>query len=179
VSNSLLLGGTARVITVTVVQPLTVVKTRYESGKFNYKGVTCALKEIRQCEHLYGLYKGLIPTLLRDAPYSALYLAIYQSLRTKLFTKDTVSSTLAAGCIAGSLASTLTHPMDVIKTRVQVDKQRCGIKEVSLAVYKEKGLQGFYSGIVPRVVRRTLVTATAWVIYEQVKKAASTHRDYY
>ena len=44
---------------------------------------------------------------------------------------------------------------------------------------QEKGLQGFYSGIVPRVVRRTLVTATAWVIYEKVKKVAATHKEYY
>lgn len=174
-----MIGGAARVITVTVVQPLTVVKTRFESGKFNYSGVRQALTEIGHSESLYGLYKGLIPTLLRDAPYSALYLAIYQSLRNNLFAKDTVSSTLAAGCIAGTLASTLTHPMDVVKTRIQVNKERCGIRDISAEVYKEKGLQGFYSGIVPRVVRRTLVTATAWVIYEKVKKVAATHKEYY
>ena len=35
---------------------------------------------------------------------------------------------------------------------------------------QEAGVSSFYSGFVPRLARRTLVSATAWLVYEEVKK---------
>ncbi|KFM78884.1 Solute carrier family 25 member 38, partial [Stegodyphus mimosarum] len=35
-------------------------------------------------------------------------------------------------------------------------------------VFKENGVHGFFSGMVPRMVRRTLMAAMAWTVYEQV-----------
>merc|ERR1719278_907996 len=58
-----------------VMIPFTVVKTRIESGAFQYRSVFPALESILRNEGLRGLTRGLGPTLARDVPFSSLYLA--------------------------------------------------------------------------------------------------------
>lgn len=72
---------------------------------------------------LSGLFKGLLPTVLRDAPFSGIYLCTYESLKRSPRFKE-MNSALAppiAGFTAGVLASYITQPFDVLKTRIQVD----------------------------------------------------------
>lgn len=61
--------------------PITVVKTRYESGVYGYSSLSSALREIYRNEGLRGMTCGLIPTLFRDAPFSGLYLMFYTSAK--------------------------------------------------------------------------------------------------
>jgi len=173
-ASAVMIGATSRTITVVFVQPLTLIKTRYESGKFGYKSIHGAVRAIIAQEKLHGLYRGLGATIARDAPFSGIYLAFYSSLKQNTFAaSDSVLSTTVSGLAAGSLASLITHPADVIKTRVQIEKsvtQRGRLHQIVPALYQEAGISGFYSGFAPRLARRTLVSATAWLVYEEVKK---------
>ncbi|KAL5253886.1 hypothetical protein ACHWQZ_G013598 [Mnemiopsis leidyi] len=167
------MGALSRTITVVVVQPLTLIKTRYESGRFGYKSIHGAVQAIVAEEKLHGLYRGLGATIVRDAPFSGIYLAFYSHLKLHTFAgSDSVASTTLSGLVAGSLASLITHPADVIKTRIQIDNttQRGSLRHIVPKIYQEGGVSGFYSGFAPRLVRRTLVSATAWLVYEEVKK---------
>jgi len=169
--SAVLIGALARTITVLCTQPLTLVKTRYESGKFGYKSVMGAVKEILLRDRLAGLYRGFFATILRDAPFSGLYLASYTQLKTKAFHgSDSVASTTVSGLTAGCAASLMTHPADVVKTRIQTSTTPATVGQITAALFREGGIPAFYSGFVPRVVRRTLVSCTAWLIYEEVKK---------
>ena len=38
-------------------------------------------------------------------------------------------------------------------------------------VYYKYGILGYFKGIVPRMLRRTLMTAMAWTVYEQMTRA--------
>lgn len=60
-----------------VLIPITVVKTRFESGVYGYNSLGSALKEIYRTEGLRGMTCGLVPTLFRDAPFSGLYFMFY------------------------------------------------------------------------------------------------------
>ncbi|GFN78196.1 solute carrier family 25 member 38 homolog [Plakobranchus ocellatus] len=169
----IILGASARTIAGVAVLPFTVMKTRYESGDFHYKSLSEALKVTYTKEGLRGLCSGLTPTLLRDIPFSGLYLMFYTNLKT--FTVDKTLNpaytNFINGIIAGFLASLVTQPADVIKTNMQLYPKKYGrLKPVTLLIYKESGLIGFWRGIVPRTLRRTLMSAMAWTVYEEVMR---------
>ncbi|KOX67794.1 Solute carrier family 25 member 38 [Melipona quadrifasciata] len=133
-----------------------------------------ALKLIYKQEGVRGLSSGLVPTLLRDAPYSGLYLTFYTQLRTIFtkadlpYTKSSVPLHFSCGILAGIFASIVTQPADVIKTKMQLYPDEFkNIRNAALRVYEKYGILGYFKGIVPRMLRRTLVTAMAWTVYEE------------
>jgi len=169
--QSLMIGAMARTFAGSVMIPFTVVKTRVESGSFAYRSVSSALSSILRNEGLAGLAKGLGPTLLRDVPFSGLYLAFYDLLKSKAPTALSASSPEAvhmlAGLTAGILASLVTQPADVVKTRMQLSKGSKVLPSLT-AIYREGGLTGFTAGLAPRMLRRTVMAALAWTLYERM-----------
>lgn len=73
------------------------------------------------------------------------------------------------GVVAGLLASAVTQPFDVVKTKMQLyPNQFTSFHQAIFYVNKKYGPQGFFKGLVPRMLRRTLMAAMAWTVYEQV-----------
>eukprot|EP00178_Gracilaria_changii_P004510 TRINITY_DN1729_c0_g1_i1.p2 TRINITY_DN1729_c0_g1~~TRINITY_DN1729_c0_g1_i1.p2 ORF type:complete len:351 (+),score=39.05 TRINITY_DN1729_c0_g1_i1:396-1448(+) len=83
--SSFLAGGSARFMTVILLSPMSVVKTRMETIEYSakYNGTLDALTKIARHEGRQGLYRGLIPSIMRDVPYSATYMFLY--LRSREF----------------------------------------------------------------------------------------------
>ncbi|XP_067147432.1 mitochondrial glycine transporter isoform X2 [Apteryx mantelli] len=127
--ESVFLGATSRAVAGICMLPVTVVKTRYESGRFGYGSVYGALKNIYQTEGVRGMFSGLTATLLRDAPFSGIYLMFYTQTK-KLAPQDQLDPALmpllnfGCGIFAGILASLATQPADVIKTHMQLSPQK-------------------------------------------------------
>lgn len=69
-------------------------------------------------------FRGLVPTLWRDVPFSAVYWSCYEHLRMAIMPLMPASAPFAAsflaGTLAGSLAAAATTPFDVAKTRRQL-----------------------------------------------------------
>lgn len=122
-------AGLARAMSAAVMSPVTLVKTRMEYGGPNhitYKNTAHALVTIASSEGPRGLFRGLWPTVLTNAPFSALYYMLY----TKL--KGTLSDSLFGGSLpptavnfvtgvcAATAATLLTQPTDVVRTRMQL-----------------------------------------------------------
>lgn len=178
--QAICLGITARSMSGALLIPITVVKTRFESDVYKYNSISEALKLIYKQEGIRGLSRGLVPTLLRDAPYSGLYLMFYTQLKKtavshltinteKRIDKSSVTINFSCGILAGLMASMVTQPADVIKTKMQLyPNEFNGIYHATLFIYKKYGIFGYFKGVVPRMLRRTLMTAMAWTVYEQV-----------
>lgn len=72
----LLLTGLSRAVAAVVLCPVTVVKTRMEySGPASaavpvYRNTAHALVSIARSEGVRGLFKGLVPTVMTNAPFS-------------------------------------------------------------------------------------------------------------
>lgn len=193
-TSTLLAGASARSLAVCVLCPLSVVKTRLELAEYSahYAGVSDALRKIARSQGPAGLFSGLIPTIVRDAPYSALFVLIY--LRSKeamaealgmreLADGDRKNSkamsmgvNFAAGAFGGGLATILTSPQDMVKTRMQVMHgglegtgrvRTRGIRETIRAVYAEAGVSGFFRGASPRFLKRMLGSAVTWMVFEE------------
>ncbi|XP_022905996.2 mitochondrial glycine transporter A-like isoform X1 [Onthophagus taurus] len=172
--ESIGLGVVSRCISGIIMIPMTVIKTRFESGVYGYQSVNQAIKEIYRTEGLKGMTCGLVPTLIRDAPYSGLYLMFYTECK-KLVPKDLYNSPYTSpvhftcGLTAGILSSIVTQPADVLKTKMQLYPHKfSGIWSVIVYVNTKYGVRGYFKGVVPRMLRRTLVTAMAWTVYERL-----------
>ncbi|XP_012251641.1 mitochondrial glycine transporter-like [Athalia rosae] len=172
--QALTLGITARSMAGVVLIPITVVKTRFESGIYKYCGMREALHVIWKYEGTKGLVCGLVPTLFRDAPFSGLYLLFYTQCKKAIpqeyrIANNTATVHFTCGLLAGLFASVITQPADVIKTRMQLYPHEFKTLYSSfLSIYQQQGCLGYFQGIVPRLLRRTLMSAMAWTIYEEV-----------
>jgi len=172
--QSALIGSSARALAGSVMIPFTVIKTRFESRAFHYSSTAHALISILRTEGLRGLTRGLGPTLVRDVPFSGLYLMFYEQLKTWVpeevsRTQSSAAVHFSCGLMAGLLASLVTQPADVVKTRLQLSSgSGLRLSGAVLQIYSDRGLGGFTTGLVPRSLRRTLMAALAWTVYENM-----------
>ena len=171
--GNLMIGVCARGVSSTMMMPLTLVKTRYESGWFNYRSVFDALTTIFRQEGVRGMFSGGVATIMRDVPYSGLFVLFYFELRqyvAKSWLHGDAPAFVTFGCglASGLLASMLTHPFDVIKTRMQVTSNRVRLRQAVQSILKEGGARGLMVGLSVRMSRKMLVSAFNWTFYEKI-----------
>ncbi|KAL3157456.1 hypothetical protein ABBQ32_011922 [Trebouxia sp. C0010 RCD-2024] len=169
-------GGISRGIAAAVTCPVTVVKTRMEyvsASSIKYKGTVHALRTIAASEGASGLMRGFWPTVLSNAPFSAIYYMLYTDLRQR-FHKEGRSSTgvnFASGAAAAVVATLATQPADVIRTRMQLvaanGKHLSPVKTLQVAM-QTGGAKALLVGALPRVLKRTVQTAVVWTMYEEL-----------
>jgi solute carrier family 25 protein 38 len=169
-------GAASRALAAAMLGPLTVVKTRMEYASISgttYTGVANALYTIGAKEGMKGLFSGLGSTLLRDAPFSGLNLVMYTQMRTVMGEvavaqgrETDAMDTFFAGAVAGGVATFLTHPPDVLRTRVQLGRPSTSF----VKIVTEEGVRALWVGSFPRILRRTLQQAMTWSLYEHVAK---------
>eukprot|EP00775_Hariotina_reticulata_P002818 gene2818-3111_t len=172
-------GGLARAMSAAVMSPVTLVKTRMEYGGPNhvsYKNTGHALMTIAATEGPKGLFRGLWPTVLTNAPFSALYYMLYTKMKSTLSESQqlqlhTTAINFVSGVCAATAATLLTQPTDVVRTRMQLGLPgTAGSDAISTLgrVLKSSGPQALLAGAGPRVLKRTLQTALVWTLYEEL-----------
>lgn len=165
-------GALARAVADISAFPLSLVKTRYESDIFKYRNIFHAFRSIIQESGFLGLYRGLYATLIRDINYSGFYYMIYSHLKNEAeeaSQKDFKSSRIAYYALISSITSCfLTQPPDVVRTYMQLQpKKYTSISKTVAMLYSEKGIQGFFTGFVPRSARRVLISVFSWTLFEK------------
>jgi len=168
---SLSSGGLARLLAVTLVSPLELIRTKMQSQKMPWSDVYKCLKDLVKAQGVRGLWNGYTATLLRDVPFSALYWPLYEQSKETLnlytSSRDSLLVTFGSGAIAGSVASTVTLPFDVIKTLKQIEmgeKDIMGVKPGRTRTYQGTGIKGV-SSLTGR--SRTNLTIAKELINEQ------------
>ncbi|KAI6183482.1 SLC (SoLute Carrier)-like protein [Aphelenchoides bicaudatus] len=78
---------------------------------------------------------------------------------------------IVAGGSAGLVEILLMHPLDVVKTRLQLGKSHySGLGDVFKQTYVREGIRGFYKGLIPPVLAETPKRATKFFTFEQYKQ---------
>ncbi|XP_072313683.1 mitochondrial 2-oxodicarboxylate carrier [Eucyclogobius newberryi] len=86
------------------------------------------------------------------------------------------SHQIIAGGSAGLVEICLMHPLDVVKTRFQIQRgtgdpnSYKGLGDCFRTVYRNEGIFGFYKGILPPIVAETPKRAVKFFCFEQYKK---------
>lgn len=161
------LGGTAGAV---VTCPLEVMKTRLQA-RATYKfpetvlnatasdGVVArhsltyrCLRHTAQVEGIPGLWRGVSANLLGIVPSRGIYFAAYDASKHFLldYYKESSLMHLAAGGMASVTTSTLTNPIWVLKTRLQLDKSPIRLSSLSSTashILRTEQWRGFYTGM--------------------------------
>ena len=169
-------GASARATASVLLSPITVVKTRMEfamsSAGATAPSMSAALRQV-WAQGRRGLFAGLGPSILRDAPYSGVYFMLYQRL---LPLADAAwgghaasAATFSAAFAAGGAATLLTQPFDMLRTRAQladVAKGEVGMVSILRSVVASEGALALYRGAALRVAKRSLSSGITWSLVE-------------
>lgn len=67
-------------------------------------------------------------------------------------------------------ATCFVHPMDVIKNRIQVQKEKASVASIISSIYKDEGILKFYSGLSAGLVRQATYTTVRLGIFNQLQE---------
>jgi len=143
-------------------------------------------RSIITSQGLFGLYRGLFSTILRDVPSFAGYFATYHGLKSLYFSSeahDSTSSKLPAqfqllfGGLAGIACWVVCYPQDVLKSRIQGSSIQGGplkLSEAWTTLRLEGGVNSslvnqirpFLRGATPTLARAFPANAATFMLYE-------------
>lgn len=168
-------GGIARTWSVSIVSPFELIRTKMQAKSISYTELIKVMQTQLTNEGVISLWRGWVPTILRDVPFSVLYWYSYEKLKKVLHQEQpTFSFTLMAGAVSGGVAGTLTLPLDVIKThrQIEIDKPANGGSTLNMLqnIYAQQGVRGLFAGLVPRLAKVMPACAVMITTYEYAKK---------
>ncbi|OZJ04525.1 hypothetical protein BZG36_03986 [Bifiguratus adelaidae] len=181
-------GALAGIVSVICTYPLDITRTRLavqsatlkgnlaEGGKSRkLPGIWGTMRNIYKNEGgVWGLYRGLWPTLLGVAPYVALNFQCYELIKKYLTppgeSQPSVGRKLACGALAGSIAQTVTYPLDVLRRRMQVTGMSSmaykykGTWDAAATMIRKEGVLGLYKGMIPNYLKVAPAISVSFVV---------------
>ncbi|TKY73307.1 S-adenosylmethionine carrier 1 [Spatholobus suberectus] len=149
-----------------------------------YTGMFHAGCSIWKTQGLKGLYAGYLSTLARDVPFAGLMVMFYEGLKdvTKYVEQRWISSPnchvnnsfegLVLGGLAGGLSAYLTTPLDVVKTRLQVQGSTLrynGWLDAIRNIWATEGMKGMFRGSIPRITWYIPASALTFMAVEYLR----------
>ena len=145
--------------------PTEVVKQRAQAKQ--HPSSLSALTSILKQRSTYGfthvwreLYRGWTITIVREVPFTVIQFPLWEGMkkwtlqqRSKGKPADVTGAESALfGSISGAVAAGLTTPLDVLKTRMMLAKERESMVAITRSIWMEEGSRVFFSGIGPRTM---------------------------
>ncbi|XP_058749597.1 mitochondrial carrier protein MTM1-like [Vicia villosa] len=202
----LVAGSLARSLACATCYPIELAKTRMQAFKetqvgkkppgvyqtllgvvSNVKGTSNSPNSLQGYR---ALWTGMGAQLARDVPFSAICWSTLEPTRRKLISfvggddagiLSVLGANFSAGVVAGTLAAGATCPLDVAKTRRQIEMDhvralKMTTRQTLIEIWRDGGLKGLFTGFSPRVGRAGPSVGIVVSFYEVVKFALN-HRN--
>ncbi|KAE8650241.1 mitochondrial carrier protein MTM1 isoform X2 [Cucumis sativus] len=194
----LVAGSTARSLAVVSLYPIELARTRMQAFREKQTGtkppgVWKTLVEvvnptrgnrIQDLQNYRLLWTGLGAQIARDVPFSAICWTTLEPLRRKILglvgeeanAASVLGANFSAGFIAGSLAAAATCPLDVAKTRRQIERDperalNMTTRTTLAEIWRDGRIKGMFTGVGPRVGRAGPSVGIVVSFYEVIKYA--------
>ncbi|PVV02801.1 hypothetical protein BB560_002744 [Smittium megazygosporum] len=130
-----------------------------------------------------AFYRGIVPLWLRQIPYTMVKFATFETTVNLLYKNvmtrpkheynktQQLGVTFTAGYIAGVFCAIISHPADVLVSKLNNAVKAEGETTGSLAgkLIKQLGWKGLWVGLGPRIVMIGTLTGLQWFIYDSYK----------
>jgi len=144
--------------------PTEVVKQRTQARQ--YPSSLSALSSILSQHSTIGLrgvwlelYRGWSITIFREVPFTVIQFPLWEALKAyRLQSTHREGGTVTgfesglAGSIAGAVAAGITTPLDVLKTRMMLAKEKLAMSVLLRQILRDNGPRAFFAGIGPRIM---------------------------
>jgi solute carrier family 25 phosphate transporter 23/24/25/41 len=192
--QTFLCGGVAGCLSRTFTAPLDVTKILFQiqsepikggDGAKGYTSFSGALMQIYKEEGLLGLWKGNVVACLRLGPYSAIKYFTFENTQAMFEDENGVvrpEKRALCGALAGCCAVLSTYPLDLVKTRLTVQKSGVGADgtvykktyngtaDCLKKVYQQEGRAGLFKGLSPTIVGVIPFEAVQFTFYAWIKE---------
>ena len=142
--------------------PTEVVKQRAQASQ--HPSSLAALTHILAQRHTHGLihvwrelYRGWTITILREVPFTVIQFPLWEAMKTHRRARNGGTKQISGleagllGSIAGAVAAGVTTPLDVLKTRMMLAREKQPMLSMLTSILKESGPRAFFAGIGPRI----------------------------
>ncbi|XP_065868613.1 mitochondrial carrier protein MTM1 [Euphorbia lathyris] len=193
----LVAGSLARSLACATCYPIELAKTRMQAFKATesvkppgvLKTLLEVLSHVKSTHNVQNdlrgyrvLWTGMGAQLARDVPFSAICWSTLEPIRRRLLglvgeessAVNVFGANFSAGFVAGSLAAAATCPLDVAKTRRQIERDplralQMTTRQVLKEVWRDGGMKALFTGVGPRVGRAGPSVGIVVSFYEVVK----------
>lgn len=167
---------------VCAVTPVETLKTRLTDdqrrGTGNYKGTFDAFGKILRSEGPLGLYRGAVPTILKQGMNQAVRMPLQVQVMGIMVGDDAAKKQNplyngAAGYIAGCGSVLLTQPQDCVKSRMQGEEGKklySGTVDCFLKMARNEGPSSFFAGSIPRMVQVGMTSGISFALFPVISK---------
>ncbi|KAK4685412.1 hypothetical protein P7C73_g4738, partial [Tremellales sp. Uapishka_1] len=182
-------GALAGVASTSIGGPIEHIRIRLQTQpavtpKLYAGPLDCAIKLYRNGGGLKGIYKGQVPTMLRDGLgygcYFMAYEALVQShLRRHRIQREEISPlwSVTYGAAAGYALWFSIYPIDVLKSKLQTDsldkssQKYKGLLDCAAKTWRAQGVNGFTGGLLPTLIRSPFANGATFVAFELTMRA--------
>lgn len=103
------------------------------------------------------MYRGWGITVMREVPFTIVQFPLWEGLkewRRRKTGKEGITAVESAvsGSVAGAVAAGVTTPLDVLKTRLMLARERESSGALLMRIMRESGPKAFFAGMGPRVL---------------------------
>lgn len=128
-----------------------------------------------------ALYKGNLTNVVRSAPQKALDFFAFDAFKSALAGRISHGPlhALAAAGLAGASSSFLLYPLEVVRSRLTVDRAGAyrGMADTLRKIVRQEGASALYKGVGPSVAAILPEAAITYGLFDLLKKSYSSFTD--
>lgn len=186
--REMIAGGSAGACQIVITTPMELLKIQMQDAGRVAAAAKLAGKEVKQTSAMeltrnllrergiFGLYRGIGATGLRDVSFSVIYFPLFARLNALGPRRSDGSGeavfwcSFLSGCAAGSFAALAVNPMDVVKTRLQAlnpveGAAYNGVMDCIMKTLKNEGPLAFFKGGACRMIVIAPLFGIAQTVY--------------
>lgn len=168
------IGSFSGALSRTFVAPIDRIKILMQTGHLvgiKNDNMTNIIKYIKK-DGITKFWKGNAINCLRIMPHTGIQFSSYNLYKNSLnikTTEITFYQRLILGSLAGMSAASISHPIDIVRIRLQTQKDVNTVNSSIKNIYSENGLKTFYKGFRPALLSIAPFIAINFATFDTLK----------